>query len=32
MSNADLVRAAYDEFARGDVQAVIDLLDENVEC
>lgn len=31
MSNADLVRAGYEGFARGDLQAVIDLLDENAE-
>ena len=31
MSNADLVRAAHDGFARGDVHTVIHLLDETVE-
>lgn len=31
MSNADLVRAIYDRFGRGDVSGVIDLFDENIE-
>ena len=31
MSNADLIRTGYEGFARGDVQPVIDILDENAE-
>ena len=31
MSNADLVRAGYEGFGRGDVHAVIDLFDESIE-
>lgn len=29
--NVELVRSAYEAFARGDVPAVLELLDENVE-
>jgi uncharacterized protein len=30
-ANASLIQAAYDAFARGDIPAVIDLVDDSVE-
>ena len=31
MGNTDVVTAAYEAFGRGDVPAIIDLVDDNVE-
>jgi ketosteroid isomerase-like protein len=31
MSNVDIIRGAYDAFGRGDIEAVLAVLDESIE-